>query len=290
MGLINLKAALEPALSQGYAVGSFNVINSDFADAIVTAGKRRRAPLILSVAEVHLKYLELEPTATYLSDLAGRSRLPVVVHLDHGMSFDVIERAVHCGFTSVMFDGSALSYRENVEKTRRIVGLCHPLGISVEGELGAVGGSEKSGLEGRADPSLFTEPKLVRGFVSDTGIDALAVAIGNVHGRYKGEPQLDFGLLEAIQVQAGIPLVLHGGSGIQEEDFKRAINLGISKVNVFTSMAEAAIEATKTRLMQIGDGYHDYPELLSEVRRSIGLVVEEHIEIFGSTGKAVSEA
>lgn len=288
MGLTNLKTALGAALNQGYAIGSFNVINSNFADAIVGAGERRQAPLILSVAEVHLKYLSLEPTATYLSDLANRTRLPIVIHLDHGMSEDVIRRAVDCGFTSVMIDASAFSYRENLEKTRRIVELCQPHGISVEAELGAVGGSEESKLEGRADPNLYTNPQLVAEFVSETGIDALAVAIGNVHGRYKGEPQLDFGLLEEIQNQAGIPLVLHGGSGISEVDFKRAIGLGISKVNVFTSMAQAAIEATQDRLMQIGEGYHDYPELLSDVQRSIGKVVEEHIEIFGSSGKAAS--
>lgn len=289
MGLINLKTALEQALRQGYAVGSFNVINSDFADAIVNAGERRNAPLILSVAEAHLKYLELEPTAAYLSDLAVRSKLPVVIHLDHGMSIEVIQRAVQCGFTSVMFDGSALPYRENVEKTRQVAALCHPLGISVEGELGSVGGSEESNMAGEADPSLFTDPSLVRGFVSETGIDALAVAIGNVHGRYRGKPRLDFALLEALRERVAIPLVLHGGSGISEEDFKRAISLGISKVNVFTSMAQAAIGATRTRLQLVGDEFLDYPELLSDVRCAIELVVEEHVEIFGGTGKAVLE-
>jgi fructose-bisphosphate aldolase class II len=288
MGLTNLKVALGAAFDQGFAIGSFNVINSDFADAIVAAGEVCRAPLILSIAEVHLKYLELEPAATYLSNLATRTQVPIVIHLDHGMSEDVIKRAVGCGFTSVMIDASAFSFRENLEKTRRIVELCEPQRISVEAELGAVGGSEESGLEGRADPNLYTNPKLVADFVSETGIDALAVAIGNVHGRYKGEPQLDFGLLEEIRDQAGIPLVLHGGSGISEVDFKRAISLGISKVNVFTSMAQAAIQATRDQLRQMGDGYHDYPELLGEVRRSIGRVVEEHIQIFGSSGRAAS--
>jgi len=289
MGLINLKTALEPAYDQGYAVGSFNVINSDFADVIVEAGENRRAPLILSVAEVHLKYLQLEPMATYIADLAVHSSLPIVLHLDHGMSLNVIQRAVKCGFTSVMFDGSALPYNENVEKTKEIGELCHSLGISVEGELGSVGGSEEALLEGEADPDLFTDPDLVQEFVSTTGVDALAIAIGNVHGRYKGDPQLNFELLESIQKQAGIPLVLHGGSGISERDFQRSIRRGISKVNVFTSMAQAALDETKTRLMEVGDGYHDYPELLSEVRRSIRMVVEEHIEIFGSAGKAFSE-
>jgi fructose-bisphosphate aldolase class II len=286
MGLISLKAALEPALNQGYAVGSFNVINSDFADAIVHAGEHLNAPLILSIAEVHLKYLGLEPTANYLLDLAGRSELPIVVHLDHGVSVDIIERAVQCGFSSVMIDGSELSFAGNVEKTRQIVEFCHPHGISVEAELGAVGGGEEGQLGGTADPSLLTDPKLVKSFVEKTGIDALAVSIGNVHGRYKGDPHLDFALLEAIRRQTSIPLVLHGGSGIPDEDFRKAIGLGICKVNVFTGMAQAAVRATRDRLMQEGQEYHDYPELLREVQGSIGMVVEEHIEVFGSEGKA----
>jgi fructose-bisphosphate aldolase class II len=289
MGLMNLKSVLGPALKEGYAVGSFNVINSAFADAIVDAGERKSAPLILSVAEVHLKYLKLEQTAAYLSDLAIRSSLPIVVHLDHGCSPDVIERAVGSGFTSVMFDGSSLPFHENVEQTRKIVERCSPLGISVEAELGAVGGSEDGELGGQADPDLFTKAELVSEFVSETGIDALAVAIGNVHGRYRGEPQLDFERLNAIKQQAGIPLVLDGGSGISAVDFRRAIGLGISKVNVFTSMAEAGTKTTKDILERAGDKHLDYPELLETVRQSISSVVEEHIEIFGGIGMAFRE-
>ena len=288
MGLMNLKSVLEPAWKQSYAVGSFNVINSAFADAIVDAGERTSAPLILSVAEVHLKYMKLEQIAAYLRDVAVRTPLPTVIHLDHGSSPDVIQRAVQSGFTSVMFDGSALSFDDNVEQTRRVVELCGPLGISVEAELGAVGGSE-DGLGGQADPDLFTNPELVHQFVSQTGIDALAVAIGNVHGRYKGEPQLDFERLNDIKQEAQIPLVLHGGSGISETDFRRAIGLGISKVNVFTSMAEAGGRTTKALLEQAGDNCPDYPELLEDVRQSISSVVEEHIEIFGGRGKANQE-
>jgi fructose-bisphosphate aldolase class II len=286
MGLVSLSEALRPAFKEGYAVGSFNIINSGFADGIVEVGKRRQSPLILSVAEVHLKYLDLEPIAAYLSDLASRTDIPLVIHLDHGVSTKVIQRAVSSGFSSVMIDASFMAFRENIERTREVVEMCRPLGVSVEAELGAVGGSEDGEEGGEADPTLFTDPKLVREFVSETEIDALAVAIGNVHGRYKGKPHLDFELLGNIREQAGIPLVLHGGSGIPEQDFRRAITLGISKVNVFTSMAQKAIASTRSRLQKLENQYDDYPELLSEVQHSIGQVVEEHIEIFGSAGRA----
>jgi fructose-bisphosphate aldolase class II len=187
-----------------------------------------------------------------------------------------------------MFDGSGLPYRENIEKTREVVELCHPEGISVEAELGAVGGSEDGKLVGEADPDLFTDPDLVAEFVAETGTDSLAVAIGNVHGHYKGVPRLDFARLNLINQKACVPLVLHGGSEIPEADFRQAISLGISKVNVFTSMAQAAVGATKARLQQLGEGYHDYPELLTQVQQAVRLVVEEHVEMFGSCGKALT--
>jgi fructose-bisphosphate aldolase class II len=284
MGLVNLQSVLLPAHDQRYAVGSFNIINSDFADAIISAGVRKNSPLILSVAEVHLRYVKLEAMARYVTELAERTDIPIVLHLDHGETLQVIQRATACGFTSVMIDASARSFSENIDMTGKVVELCHPAGISVEAELGAVGDSES----GEADPTLFTDPALVQEFVSSTGIDALAVAIGNVHGRYKGEPQIDFNLLECLRHQAAVPLVLHGGSGISVADFKRAVSLGISKINVFTSMAQKAIHTTKTHLLQLGNSYHDYPELLNDVSRSIGLVVEEHMEVFGSSGMAVT--
>ncbi len=148
MGLINLKGALEPALSQGCAVRDFDVINSDLADSIVSAGENKKSPLSLSVCEMHLKYVDLEPTTDYLSCLASRSPLPVVLRLDHGLSDENIQRAADCGFPSVMIDGSGSPFRENIEKTRKIVDLCHPLGIFVEAELGAVRGGEGGSLEG----------------------------------------------------------------------------------------------------------------------------------------------
>lgn len=160
---------------------------------------------------------------------AARHAIPVVLNLDHGLHFESVVQALRLGFSSVMFDGSTLGYEENVRQTREVVKMCHAVGVSVEAELGAVGGDEGGALYGHADESLFTDPQLARDFVDRTGIDALAVAIGNAHGKYRGEPKLDFPRLDAIRQQAAIPLVLHGGSGISDADFRRAIELGIHK-------------------------------------------------------------
>ena len=201
--------------------------------------------------------------------MADRSMIPMVLHLDHAESFDVIMHALRNGFTSIMFDGSKLDYDENVSKTKEIVRLCHAVNVSVEAELGAVGGAEGGELAGRADPALFTDPEQAYDFVSSTGINALAVAIGNVHGRYKGKPQLDFDRLEKIKGYTDIPIVLHGGSGISDEEFRKLISLGISKINFFTGMAQAALETVKEELLVMGEKYNDYPELLLSARKRI---------------------
>ena len=184
-----------------------------------------------------------------------------------------------------MFDGSSLSYEKNIEKTRQISDLCHAEGVSVEAELGAVGGSEGGELEGKSDPSKYTRLDQVVPFVEKTGIDALAVAIGNSHGAYKGKPDLDFERLTGIRDAAGIPLVLHGGSGISEADFKKAIGLGITKINFYTGMSQAALKAAQGYLAKGGGAYNDYPLLEQKIKQSVKAVVKEQMRIFGSVGK-----
>jgi fructose-bisphosphate aldolase class II len=183
-----------------------------------------------------------------------------------------------------MFDGSKLSYEENIRQTAEVVKICHAAGISVEAELGAVGGAEGGALEGAADPRLFTDPGQAADFVRRTGIDALAVAIGNAHGKYKGTPKLDFDRLERIRATAGIPLVLHGGSGIPDDDFRRAISLGIAKINFYTGMSQAALEATAEALKATGKSYNDYPEVLRAVKENVSRVVSGQMDVFGSSG------
>jgi len=289
MTLVTLKTALDKAYKNGYAVGAFNVINLEFLEAITTAARRSASPVILNIAEVHLPYVTLENIVPVIKEIARRERFEIVLNLDHGLTIPTIERAISLGFTSIMFDGSHLDFAENIRQTREVVEMCRPWNISVEAELGAVGGAEGGELVGKADPAKYTDISQARQFVHETGIDALAVAIGNSHGKYKGEPDLDFDRLKAIRDVTGIPLVLHGGSGISAADFKKAISLGIAKINFFTGMAEAAMHATSEYMSTAGQRYNDYPMMMNAVREQVAQVVAEQMEIFGSRGKATSD-
>ncbi|STQ61781.1 fructose-bisphosphate aldolase [Pseudescherichia vulneris] len=240
MPLISLAEGLKHARVHQYALGAFNVLDTHFLRALFAAAKQQRSPFIINIAEVHFKYLSLDTLVEAVKYEAARHDIPVVLNLDHGLHFEAVVQALRLGFTSVMFDGSTLDYEENVRQTREVVKMCHAVGVSVEGELGAVGGDEGGALYGHADEAFFTDPEKARDFVDRTGIDALAVAIGNAHGKYKGEPKLDFTRLEAIRQQTALPLVLHGGSGISDADFRRAISLGIHKINFYTGMSQAA--------------------------------------------------
>jgi len=286
MSLVNLGSVLLPAFSNGYGVGSFNVINSTFVEGVIQAAENRRAPVIVSLAEVHFQYGDLRSIAAVTRSLAAEAGVPVVLNLDHGLSFESVARAVRYGFTSVMFDGSRLDYSENVRNTKEIVRLCRPLGVSVEAELGAVGGSEAGEAGGTADPSLFTDPDQAGEFVRDTGIDALAVAIGNVHGKYKGDPCLDFTRLRAIRERAGIPLVLHGGSGISDDDFRKAVSCGIAKINFYTEMARQALLETEKYLQGVTNYYTSFDNLNQSIRETVRRTVEERIGVFGACGRA----
>jgi fructose-bisphosphate aldolase class II len=285
MPLVNLAAILRPARQHRYAVGAFNAVNLEFLEAILSAAEHLRSPVILNIAEVHLKYVTLENICPSLLAMAKNAFVPVTLNLDHGLTDTGIRRALKNGFTSIMIDVSNLPFEENIRETRRIVEMCGGANVSVEGELGCVGGDEGSGLVGQADSAFFTDPDQVAGFVKRTGIAALAVAIGNVHGKYKGKPRLDFTRLEQLRDAAGIPLVLHGGSGISEDDFKKAIQLGVAKINFYTGMSQAALAAMEAAMKASGGGYNDYPEINFRVKASVQAVVEQQMRIFGSEGR-----
>ncbi|MCE0489536.1 ketose 1,6-bisphosphate aldolase [Pantoea sp. Mb-10] len=286
MALISLAQGLQHAQQHGYALGAFNVLDTHFLRALFSAAEQQRSPFIINIAEVHFKYVSLPHLVAAIRTEAALHDLPVVLNLDHGLHFEAVMQAIRLGFTSVMFDGSALSYEENVRQTREVVKLCHAVGVSVEAELGAVGGDEGGALFGEADSSKFTDPDRAAAFVEATGIDCLAVAIGNAHGKYKGEPKLDFERLAAIRTAAGIPLVLHGGSGISDADFQRAIGLGIHKINFYTGMSQAALDAVEAQIAQREARYDGFAELLMSVEQAITGVVAQQMQIFGSAGKA----
>lgn len=282
MALVDLNTVLKPAYEGKYAIGAFNVISGDFLEAIVKAAEVSNTDIILNTAEVHLQYLDIDLIAAAIKDVASRAKVNVVWNLDHGLSFESIARAIKLGFTSVMFDGSHLSFEENVRQTKEIVKMAHAAGVSVEAELGAVGGSEEGDLVTEANKALYTDVTQAKIFVDETGIDALAVAIGNSHGKYKGIPILDFDRLEEIKNVTNIPLVLHGGSGISIEDFHKSIDRGISKINFFTGMSQVAMNTIKTEINKDSVGYNDFPDMMTKMKKSVQKTVEEQIEIFSN--------
>lgn len=286
MPLISLADGLAHAREHSYALGAFNVLDSHFLRALFAAAREERSPFIINIAEVHFKYLSLPSLVEAVKFEAARHDIPVVLNLDHGLHFDAVVQALRLGFSSVMFDGSTLEYDENIRQTREVVKMCHAVGVSVEAELGAVGGDEGGALYGEADEAKFTDPAIARDFVDRTGIDALAVAIGNAHGKYKGEPKLDFDRLSAIRQQTGLPLVLHGGSGISDDDFRKAISLGIHKINFYTGMSQAALGAVEQRMTNRRPIYDEFAELLLGIEEAITDVVARQMRIFGSNGKA----
>ena len=286
MPFVNLKTILAPAYAEGYAVGAFNVINLNFLEAIVAAAEQKKSPVILNIAEVHFEFVTIEHIVPAIKAISEQSTVEIVLNLDHGLTRAAMQRCIANGFSSIMFDGSALDLAENICQTREVVQLCQPHNISVEAELGAVGGAEGGGLVGSADPAKYTDIEQAKIFVAETGVDALAVAIGNSHGQYKGIPNLDFERLAAIRDVTGVPLVLHGGSGLSEQDFRTAISLGISKINFFTGMSQAALEATRDYLREDRQIYNDYTLMLEQVKNRVTEVVARQMEIFGSVGKA----
>jgi len=286
MSLVNLKTVLTDAYAKKYAVGAFNIASFDFLQTIRDTAVKHRSPVILNIAQVHFPYVNLDDFIPSILDITKRADVPMVLNLDHGLDFDAVMKTVRSGFTSVMFDGSAYSYEENIERTAEVVKICHSLNISVEGELGAVGGDEGGNLEGSANEQFFTNPEQADDFVRRTGIDALAVAIGNSHGKYKGKPKLDFERLKKIKDKVRVPLVLHGGSGIPEEDFRKAISLGISKINFYTGMSQAALHSLSISINNAREKYNEYLDIMEKVKVDVASAIEEQMKVFGSINKA----
>jgi fructose-bisphosphate aldolase, class II len=282
MSLVSLKEILADAGSKNYAVGLFNSVGTDSMKAIISGAEECNSPVILGIAEVHMPYAPIDIMAPMMVDAAKRAKVPVAVHLDHGERFETIIKTMHYGFSSVMFDGSVLDYNDNVARTREIVKIAKVLGVSVEAELGHVGGTEGGGSDEHEE--YYTEPEKAVDFVNQTGIDALAIAIGTAHGEYVKKPCLDINRLSEIHGKVNIPLVLHGGSGLSDDDFKECIRRGIRKINIFTDMSYAATEGTRKFLEQ-KKKFHFY-EVSEVAENSMRKVVMEKIRLFGSDEKA----
>ena len=276
--LVNLNDVLKKAQREHYAVGLFNATDSDMLDALISAAEELRSPIIIGTAEVLLPYGELSLIAPGLVSAAQNASVPVVVHYDHGLTFGRCMEALKRGFTSVMFDGSAKSYDENIAETKEIVRIAHAIGASVEGEIGHVGdnGDEDDGAD------MYTKPAEAVEYLSATGVDALAVAIGTAHGAYKHKPKLDIGRLRQIRAALDVPLVLHGGSGLSDDDFRNCIEAGVCKVNLFTDLCLAGSAAMRSA----SERGLDYLQCRNEKVEAIKKEAEKKMALFGCAGKA----
>jgi len=292
VALINLKDLLKHARENKYAVGAFNVTNLGFIDTLIAAAEEQRSPIILQIAEVHLRYVDLEEIAPIIISAAKKVDIPVCFHLDHGQTLQTLMRSIRAGFTSVMFDGSHMPLEENIAATKEVVKIAGAVNVSVEAELGNVGGEvigEVAPTAHAASKELFTNVSEAKRFVKETGIDALAVSIGNVHGFYKGDPNLDYERLSAINSAINIPLVLHGGSGISDDDFKKAISLGICKINFYTEMSAAAVARVKNYLINEKPDVTSIPDVIGRAFEEVKNVVKKRLEVFGSKDMCAPE-
>lgn len=279
--LVNMNDVLLPAKAEGYGVGFFNAVNVEMARAIIETAEELGAPVMVGTAEILLPAMELERVAEYLIPMAEKASVPVCVHYDHGLTFERCMEALKLGFTSIMYDCSTAPYEENVEKVARMVEICHAMGATVEGELGHVGDNAGAGkLEKPSD--YFTQPDAAENFVSRTGIDSLAVAVGNAHGDYAFPPKLDFERIRVISERTGIPLVLHGGSGLSDDDFHKAVKLGVSKINIFTDIDKAGRAGVEKGLRE---GAKTMMQLIPYEIEAMKEVVSEKIRLFGSNGR-----
>lgn len=260
--LVNLKEILEIAERDNIAIGMFNATGFDSLQAVIAAAEELNQPVIIAHAEVHNVYNDISIVGPAMVAAAKNAKVPVCVHLDHGVSMEMIYRALRIGFTSVMIDASALPYEENLTLTKQVVEMSHAMGVSVEAELGRLVTGE-AGSKEEVDTTMkaedfYTDPAEAEAFCKETGVDALAIAFGTAHGFYNAQPKLDFDVVKNVAAATGLPLVMHGGSGVSEEGFKKAIGNGIRKVNYYSYMSKAGYEAAKAEIEAGNSSYlHD---------------------------------
>jgi len=293
MPLVNMRDMLEHAYQNGYAVGGFDLVSLDFLEAIMAAGEAQRSPLILSLAESHFEYYDFELAMAAAGQAAKRSSIPVAIHLDHGASFESAVKAINLGCNGVMVDASHEAFEGNVAITKKIVDMSHACGVPVEGELGYVAGVEGEDAEKHPGEVIYTSVDEAKAYVEQTNVDLLAVSVGTVHGRMKGEPVLDFERLQQINEALNIPLVIHGGTGLSDEQFTRLIKNGVAKINYYTALADAA--GKKMRENVSADDRCGYTGIVNGIQDAMRTEIERCMVNWGSAGQAdtvlaVSEA
>lgn len=279
--LVSLKELMKDANEKGYAVGAFNTPNLESLIAVIRAAEETGRGVILNHAEVHFPLIPIEDIGPIMVEYAKKATVPVCVHLDHGESLETCMKAIRIGFTSVMLDASADDYEANVRDTALICKLAHSVGVTVEAELGHIFASnigmgnpkEQETLESfNSADDVYTDPDLAKDFVERTGVDALAIAFGTVHGVYQKKPKLDLDRIKLIKNKIDIPFVMHGGSGLSKEEFQTAIRNGIRKINYYTYMTLAGGKAVKEYLDKVNSSenifYHDIPLISIEAMKN----------------------
>ncbi|WP_085522609.1 class II fructose-1,6-bisphosphate aldolase [Tuberibacillus sp. Marseille-P3662] len=287
MPLVSMTEMLKKAKSEHYAVGQFNINNLEYTQAILQAAEDEQSPVILGVSEGAAKYIGgFHVTVQLVKALMEQygTTVPVAIHLDHGSSFDKCVQAIRAGFTSVMIDGSHYPLEENIALTKKVVEAAHPAGVSVEAELGRIGGQEDDVVVEDAE-AAYAIPSECKQLIDETGVDCFAPALGSVHGPYKGEPNLGFDRMEEISKLTGVPLVLHGGSGIPIADVQKAIRFGHAKVNVNTESQIASAQVVRQVLDEKPELY-DTRKYFGPARDAIKETVVGKMRDFGSSNKA----
>ncbi len=284
MPLVSMNAFLPQAKKEGFAVGQFNVNNLEFVQAIIEAGKEERSPLIFGASEGAIRYMGLNNVVALAKAAAEEADVPVALHLDHGSSFEVVMKCIRAGFSSVMFDGSHYPFEENIRLTKKVVEAAHAVGVSVEGELGTIGGVEDDLNVSEEDAALADPEQAIR-FWEETKVDAMAIAVGTAHGMYKGEPKIRYDIIEKVASQIEAPIVLHGGSGVPDEYIKKAVSLGVGKINVNTENQVAMVKVVR-ELLDKNPDMIDPRKYLGPAREAIKETVKAKMRLFGSSGKA----
>lgn len=272
--LVTMNRVLEYAESYGQAIGAFNVCTLEGLQATLEAAEELKQPVIIQFVAVHEPYISLDVMGPIMVMMAERAKVPVCVHLDHGEDLDYLKRALEMGFTSIMYDGSMLEFEKNVANTRIAVEMAAGYGASVEAELGAMGANGVSGED------RYTNPDEAEKFVELTGIDALACSFGTIHGLYFAEPKLDFERISEIRKKTGVPVVMHGGSGVSDADFRECIKRGVRKINYYTYAAKAGGMAVKEKCMETGNEFVYFHDVSVWGREAIKADVKAAMKVF----------
>lgn len=282
--LVSLNDVLNYASEQEIAIGAFNTPNLESLCAVIEAAEELRLPVIVQHAQCHEELIPLDAIGFIMVEYAKKASVPICVHLDHGESVEYLKKALDIGFTSVMYDGSTLSYEANLAATGEAARLARTYGASIEAELGSMGKRESgNGILGEADDSkIYTDPYMAKEFVARTGIDAIACSFGTTHGIYLSEPKLNFDIVREVRKQTnGLPIVMHGGSGVSKEDFRKSIDAGVRKINYFTYMDKAGGSAAEKYIQLLEEGKPVfYSDIRAEAAKAMKQDVSRAMKIF----------